>query len=104
MQQRYLYGKENDESLFHLKDHVEESKMEQTKVVVHQYEVDKKSDTRWCAYFGEFIDNGECGKAQCKHYNPANGVRGRCQDKHFSYQRTGVKYEVDCGVVTEIKI
>lgn len=104
MQQKYLYGKSYDEHLFSLNDHVEESIQEKSTFTVEKYEIDKTSDVRWCSYFGEFIESGDCGKARCKHYSPINGVRGKCADKHFSYSKTDQKYKIDCGVVTEIKI
>ncbi|MFK5938701.1 MAG: hypothetical protein QM497_09955 [Sulfurimonas sp.] len=50
---------------------------------------DKDTNIRWCTLFGDFIDDSDCGKAECSKYIPQNGKRGKCVYKGYTYISTG---------------
>ncbi|WP_457748548.1 hypothetical protein [Sulfurimonas sp.] len=55
---------------------------------------DKETNMRWCILFGDFIDDGDCGKAECREYVPVNGKRGKCIHKGYTYISTGKKVTI----------
>jgi len=45
----------------------------------------------WCKREGEIVEqgDGQCGKFECKNYNPCNRKSGRCRHLIHPYEQTG---------------
>lgn len=94
MSEQILYSNGSDEICYDLdywEQYIEDEEIDSLEL--EEMKQDKqKYATRWCTYYGNFLDGDECGKAECKVYEPLNGSRGKCKFKTYSLVGTSKKF------------